>query len=145
MPRQKGAQTIARPITTSINPPKKTLKIRAIQHWAVSKSLTRSVVSAKCRIDDGCWRPMARVGGGQGWRCTWQSREATDGVHEVTVEAQSFDGRTAVDTITVEIRQCGRHETTPRMPGACINAIGSYPAKGTLGTQLGPNKNGRKW
>jgi hypothetical protein len=29
MPRQKGAQTIARPITTSINPPKKTLKIRA--------------------------------------------------------------------------------------------------------------------
>gem|GEM_PF-5199055 len=29
MLRQKGAQTNARPITTSINPPKKTLKIRA--------------------------------------------------------------------------------------------------------------------
>jgi hypothetical protein len=29
MLRQKGAGTIARPITASINPPKKTLKIRA--------------------------------------------------------------------------------------------------------------------
>jgi hypothetical protein len=29
MLRQKGARTIARPITTSINSPKKTLKIRA--------------------------------------------------------------------------------------------------------------------
>jgi hypothetical protein len=29
MLRQKGPQTIARPITTSINPPKKTLEIRA--------------------------------------------------------------------------------------------------------------------
>jgi hypothetical protein len=32
----------------------------------------------------------------------------------------------------------------PRSPIDYENAIGAYPAKGILGTQLGPNQNGTK-
>jgi Icc protein len=41
--------------------------------------------------------------------------------------------------------QSGRYAAPPRRPGDHTNAIGAYLEKGILGTQLGPNKNGRKW
>lgn len=103
------------------------------------------IVSATCRIDTGSWQPMSRMGAGPSWHCAWPARETTDGIHRVTVAAQSSNGETATDTISVEISASSRYQPKPRQPGDCTNAIGSYPEKGILGTQLGPNKNGRKW
>jgi 3',5'-cyclic-AMP phosphodiesterase len=79
------------------------------------------------------------------WGCAWDSFVATNGVHRVTVQVQSADGRTATDAISVLTNQSGRYAATPRRPGDHSNAIGGFPGKGILGTQLGPNKNGRKW
>jgi 3',5'-cyclic-AMP phosphodiesterase len=70
---------------------------------------------------------------------------ATNGVHRVTVQVQSADGRTGTDTISVLTNQSGRYAAPSRRPGDHSNAIGAFPEKGILGTQLGPNKNGRKW
>jgi 3',5'-cyclic-AMP phosphodiesterase len=103
------------------------------------------ILSANCRIDHGSWLPMSRIGTSPAWRCASQTSEPTDGVHRITVQVQSADGRQAADTISVLTRQSGRYEAAPRQPGDCTNAIGAYPEKGILGTQLGPNKNGRKW
>ena len=77
--------------------------------------------------------------------CAWESFVATNGVHRITAQVQSADGRKAADTIAALTSQSGRHQAPPRRPGDDSNAIGSYPERGILGTQLGPNKNGRKW
>jgi Icc protein len=73
------------------------------------------------------------------------SAEVADGAHSITVLARCADGRMAADTISVLTSQSGRYDAPARMPGDSVNAIGAYLEKGILGTQLGPNKNGRKW
>ncbi|OKO81393.1 hypothetical protein AC628_07140 [Bradyrhizobium sp. NAS96.2] len=103
------------------------------------------VVSAMCRIDDSSWQPMQRSGTSTTWGCVWDSRESADGVHHVAVQVKTADGREASDAISVLTSQSGRYELPPYLPGDDANAIGAYPEKGILGTQLGPNKNGRKW
>jgi hypothetical protein len=103
------------------------------------------LMSANCRIDNGSWLPMSRIGASCAWRFAWQTSEAADGVHRITVQVRTADGRQAADTISVLTSQSGRYEKAPRRPGDCANAIGAYPEKVILGTQLGPNKNGRKW
>ena len=69
----------------------------------------------------------------------------SDGCHDVAVLARCADGRRASDTISVLTSQLGRYDAPARKPGDNVNAIGAYREKGILGTQLGPNKNGRKW
>ncbi|UPJ50102.1 metallophosphoesterase [Bradyrhizobium sp. 200] len=103
------------------------------------------VVSAVCRIDDGPVWPMRRIGTSAAWGCAWDSSESADGVHHLTVQVRTADGREASDTISALTSQSGRYEMPQCRPGDDVNAIGAYPEKGILGTQLGPNKNGRKW
>jgi 3',5'-cyclic-AMP phosphodiesterase len=105
----------------------------------------KGIVSADCRVGDGIWKPMQPLGPGPTWSCTWNSREVADGAHRVTVLARCADGRAAADTISVLTSQSGRYEAPGREVGDSANAIGACPEKGILGTQLGPNKNGRKW
>ena len=54
-------------------------------------------------------------------------------------------GAFAEDVITALSNQSGRYTAPSRFQGDDVNAIGAYPEKGILGTQLGPNKNGRPW
>ncbi|MGI8746151.1 MAG: hypothetical protein ACR2NN_26940 [Bryobacteraceae bacterium] len=58
-----------------------------------------------------------------------------------------FDGqgRPDEDSIPVLARQDGTYKFP--FPGSLDseNAVGAWPAKGTVGNQLGPNKNGGKW
>jgi Icc protein len=103
------------------------------------------IVSALCRIDEGLWQEMRRIGTSAVWECAWDSREFADGVHHLAVRAKTADGREASDAISVLTRQSGRYAMPPRHRGDDTNAIAAYPEKGILGTQLGPNKNGRKW
>jgi 3',5'-cyclic-AMP phosphodiesterase len=104
-----------------------------------------AISSARCRVDDGPWRGMSRIGTTRLWRYAWESTGVTDGLHRVTVQVRAADGNEASDTISVLTSQAGRYRPPPRQPGDDANAIGAYPEKGILGTQLGPNKNGRKW
>jgi Icc protein len=105
----------------------------------------KGIDSAKCRIDDRPWQPMWQIGTGPTWSCTWNSSEIADGSHSITLVARCADGRMAVDTISVLTSQSGCYQAPQREPGDNANAIGAYLSKGLLGTQLGPNKYGRKW
>jgi Icc protein len=128
-----------------INPSEPEQLVRGVVEVRAKAWDERGVVSAHCRIDDGSWRPMSRIGTNPAWGCAWESSTVTDGVHGITVKVQSADGRTAADTISVLTSQSGRYQAPPRHAGDVSNAIGAYPEKGILGSQLGPNKNGRKW
>jgi len=79
------------------------------------------------------------------WCCDWDSSSVADGAHAIRVIVHDSDGRIAEDAITVLVNQSGRYEAPEYHERDMDNAIGAYPGKGILGTQLGPNKNGRKW
>jgi len=79
------------------------------------------------------------------WSCEWDSTRVPDGLHVLTVRAQSLSGECAEDKILALVRQDGVYPSADRKPGDHENALGAWPEKHILGTQLGPNKNGRGW
>jgi 3',5'-cyclic-AMP phosphodiesterase len=102
------------------------------------------VVRVTCHIDGAAARPMARIGETSVWQGEWSSIDAKDGEHQITVRAATAGGE-GEDTIEVLTSQSGNYKDAERRLGDDANAIGAYERKHILGTQLGPNKNGRKW
>jgi 3',5'-cyclic-AMP phosphodiesterase len=80
------------------------------------------------------------------WQARQDVRTLSEGRHTFTAEAHDIAGNIGHDAITVSVARNGRYTppTRSRDGGDC-NAICAWPEKGILGTQLGPNKNGRKW
>jgi Icc protein len=124
-------------------------------HQVVRETLT---VRAKVWTAEGARHVFARVDGGDAialapdpidpslWQATQDVRRLSDGRHTLTVEARDIAGNTGRDAITVSVARSGPFTPPPRIrDGSDCNAIGAWPEKGILGTQLGPNKNGRKW
>lgn len=103
------------------------------------------VVAATCSIDDGLPLRMSPIGTGPVWHCPWETSMVADGVHHLTVQMETLDGRRGTDVIRVRTSQSGHFAPPLRKSGDDANAIGTWPEKGILGTQLGPNRNGRKW
>ena len=84
-------------------------------------------------------QPMTPAATGFAWRAVVT---LAAGLHELTVSCGGND-----DTIRLLVRGS---EDIPRRgipiaPGRDIHAIGAWPEHGIEGTQLGPNKNGRRW
>jgi hypothetical protein len=101
----------------------------------------KGIAAAACRIDDDRWQPMARHPRDAS---LWQRRcEAPDRAFSLTVRIEDADGAIDLETIRVP---GGRCESLPRhRNGSDADAVGAWPEKAILGTQLGPNRNGRKW
>ncbi len=77
------------------------------------------------------------------WEATLHGVALSSGVHPLRVVAVDKDGRTATDEINVLI---GSDRTVrERAERDQDNALEAWPEHGLLATQLGPNKNGRKW
>ena len=102
------------------------------------------VVRAMCHINGAAPRPMTRIGETSVWQCEWNSTAVEDGEHQVTVRAVTAGGE-GQDTIEVLTSQSGNYNDIERYDGDDATAIGEHARKHILGTQLGPNKNGRKW
>lgn len=87
---------------------------------------------------------LRRVPGSQVWEAIIPTNHMPDGVYSLHVHAQDTDGRTAGDAIRVTV---GAAVMPPRkrFDRDQDNALAAWPEHGLLGTQLGPNKNGRKW
>jgi hypothetical protein len=79
------------------------------------------------------------------WAGAWASMESMDGANVITVTALSQHGRMAKDSIKVYSNQQGKYPVPIRQIIDYENAIGEWPEKHILGTQLGPNENGRHW
>jgi len=79
------------------------------------------------------------------WLCEWDSTRVPDGLHVLAVRAQHRGGECADDKILALVKQDGVYPSADRKPGDHENALGAWLGKHILGTQLGPNKNGRAW
>lgn len=100
------------------------------------------IANAACRIDGGPWHPMTRNRRDPSlWECP--RCPPPDDRFALSVRAEGSRGSTDHETIQVA---AGHYEAPPRHDnGSDADAVGAWPEKGILGTQLGPNRNGRKW
>jgi 3',5'-cyclic-AMP phosphodiesterase len=76
------------------------------------------------------------------WTGVIDSSDVGDGIHRLIVTAQDSSGAQLSSEIYVPIGQVpsASHSAMDQE-----NAIGAWTERDILGTQLGPNKNGRKW
>jgi 3',5'-cyclic-AMP phosphodiesterase len=65
-----------------------------------------------------------------------------EGVYSLVVTVEDARGNVATDEIRVV---SGDPAERPRSERDQDNALEAWPEHGLLGTQLGPNKNGKKW
>ncbi|GEP05364.1 metallophosphoesterase family protein [Methylobacterium oxalidis] len=97
---------------------------------------------AECRfsIDGGPWLPMTRP---DGERCHRARLALPPEARGIAVRATDARGRTTEDRVEpARDAACIRRSEAP---GSDAAAIGAWPERGLLGTQLGPNRNGRQW
>ncbi len=122
----------------------------------------QQVITGDCAVRAKCWSTapirtaIARIAGLPNLPLTFHDRLGVwaaqlspgtlqDGTHPLTVVFTDGRGREASDTIHFQIARAHMYQPPARAPRDQDNAVGAYPEKGILGTQLGPNKNGRKW
>jgi hypothetical protein len=95
-----------------------------------------AVSRAEFRLDDGSWKPMFPESHGI------FTAPIVTGQTAFRLEARVTDenGAAAVDVIEYDTDTACRKST-----GSDIGSIGAWPERHIFGTQLGPNRNGRKW
>ena len=87
---------------------------------------------------------LAQVPGSAVWQGEIDCSELSNGVYALSVRAEDFDGKAAEDSIRLVVGSAA-YQAAERAERDQDNAVGAWPERGLLGTQLGPNKNGRKW
>jgi len=100
----------------------------------------QGIVGCSCRIGDGPWLAMSRVPQTRSWQC---GCEAPHRDFDLSVRATDAAGNSDVETIRV----AGGSYCAPRRKadGSDADTIGAWPENHVFGTQLGPNRNGKKW
>jgi Icc protein len=79
------------------------------------------------------------------WEATWNCAALPDGRYMLQASARDTQGRTSTDEIRAVVARTAQWEPPKRAARDQDNIIGAWIEHGILGTQLGPNKNGRKW
>ncbi|WP_334395281.1 metallophosphoesterase family protein [Bradyrhizobium sp. AZCC 2289] len=95
------------------------------------------IAQAEFRIDDQPWRPM--IGGDSG--LFGAKLTAPGGSFRLSVRMTDQQRNQGTETIDVAPYVAAEHKPT----GSDAGSVGTWPARHLLGTQLGPNRNGRKW
>lgn len=78
------------------------------------------------------------------WGCELDASGLKDGVHRLMVRVSGRESRPADDVIWFRVQRSAPWRDIKRLPRDYENALGAWPEKGILGTQLGPNENGTK-
>jgi Icc protein len=120
-------------LTKSSETPQRTLKVRA-KFWGAAEAM-RATVNL-----EGQLIPMDRIENSEVWEAEVSSPH--EGFHPLKVSVEDRLEKVATDEIRIEVGQ--RAERDP-MERDQDNALEAWPEHGLLGTQLGPNKNGKKW
>jgi Icc protein len=120
-------------VTSSSGNPQGNLRVRA-KFWGEAEA-----VRATADLD-GHTVPMKRVENCQVWQADVPTPHA--GVYPLKVSVEDARGRIATDEIRLVSGDLMARERVERDQD---NALGAWPEHGLLGTQLGPNKNGKKW
>ncbi|WP_353072473.1 metallophosphoesterase family protein [Tunturiibacter gelidoferens] len=120
-------------LTKSSEIPQGTLKIRA-KFWGDMEA-----VEATAHLD-GQTLLMKRVSDSHVWEADVPSPR--EGTHPLKVSFQDAHGKVTTDEIRLAVGQRTKWRSEQRDQE---NALEAWPEHGLLGTQLGPNKNGKKW
>ena len=88
--------------------------------------------------------PMSQISESNVWQVDLERGSLADGVYQLTVAATDENGQTAEDSIRL-VLGASAYKSQRRSERDQDNAVEAWPERGLLGTQLGPNKNGRKW
>jgi 3',5'-cyclic-AMP phosphodiesterase len=113
--------------------PRGPLKVRA-KFWGEAEA-----VEATAHLDMQT-HAMKRVSDSQVWEADVPA--PSKGPHLLRVSFRDARGRVASDEIRVAVGQRTERRSEARDQD---NALEAWPEHGLLGTQLGPNKNGKKW
>jgi predicted phosphodiesterase len=120
-------------LTKSSEIPQEKVKIRA-KLWGEAEA-----VQATADLG-GQTHPMKPVGDS----LIWEAKVPTpqEGTHPLKVSFRDADGNIATDEIRFAAARRTEWKSEERDQD---NALEAWPEHGLLGTQLGPNKNGKKW
>ena len=86
---------------------------------------------------------LQRISGSNVWEASIILQGISPGVYALRVVATETRGNSAADEIRVEMGE--DRVARERAERDQDNALEAWPEHGLLGTQLGPNKNGRRW
>ena len=87
--------------------------------------------------------PMQLIPETKVWEGTLHVDQLEPGTHALQVTAMDVDGKITTDEIRTLVGE--ERRSNQRAKRDQDNALEAWPEHGLLGTQLGPNKNGRKW
>ena len=112
----------------------------AAKIWGVSEP-----VDVYGSVDGHAEFPLQRDGRSALLWHGFRNEALDDGHHRLTVRVEG-GGAAASETIIFLVSRDGRYAGPPRIgDGSDQDRIGAWPEKHILGTQLGPNRNGRAW
>jgi predicted phosphodiesterase len=110
-----------------------TLKVRA-KFWGEAEAIKATAhLNADIIL-------MMQIQGSQVWEAELSA--PAGGVHALKVTVEDANGKVATDEIRITVGALAERQRAQRDQD---NALEAWPEHGLLGTQLGPNKNGRKW
>ena len=120
-------------LTKSSELPQERLKVRA-KFWGMAEAVEATAFLA------GQTHPLKRVRDSHVWQADVPTPRA--GAHALKVSFTDVHGDVATDEIQLAVGPRTEREFEERDQD---NALQAWPEHGLLGTQLGPNKNGKKW
>jgi Icc protein len=103
------------------------------------------VISCSLSVDNEVLQPIRQLADSHVWESDWNSQEVGDGVHLLQAVVTDAETKRATDEIRVVVSQSGDFRRPEHARRDQDNSLGAWLERGVLGTQLGPNKNGRKW
>ncbi|ACD20388.1 metallophosphoesterase [Paraburkholderia phytofirmans PsJN] len=106
-----------------------------VKAWSAS-----GIRSVDCRIGDGEWQPMVFAESERLWTLNCA---IPDGACPIVVRATDRAGSSGFDSI--EATSTFDEDRERHADGSDRDTIGAWEEKHLMGTQLGPNRNGRKW
>jgi Icc protein len=119
-------------------------------HIAADKFAVRAKAWADTEISsavatlEGFIVAMSRIPGSNMWQGELERGSLVDGIYTLSVVVTDEGGTTAEDSIRF-VLGISAYRSPKRSERDQDNAVQPWPERGLLGTQLGPNKNGRKW
>lgn len=138
-----------------------TITTPAEERLIVDSSSASQVVRGKIPVRVKAWsdRPLVSgcvrfngqkidltpVSGSAVWRAEIDTTAVPHGKHDLTTTMMDASGRESSDEIRLVVSQPGAYRQPARAERDQDNALAIWTERCILGTQLGPNKNGRKW
>jgi Icc protein len=87
---------------------------------------------------------LSKISESNVWQGELHRSSLPDGVYSLTVSVEDAHGQSAEDRIRL-VLGASAYKSPERSGRDQNNTLGAWPERGLLATQLGPNKNGRKW